>query len=111
MSIHIQETWENATEGYVCGESEVYETRFDSLKQLFVCLRKKYGRCNGKMYVEKKQGGTMKSVAIGWVFEKSAKYEDVDEKYLQRTWVSVHEKPSRVRVERYYTNIETGKAA
>jgi len=70
------------------GQSEVYESGFDSIGALFLSLTREYGRCISKVYIDKKEGGPPKQ--IGWVFEKRAKYTDCDKTYLQETWVSIH---------------------
>jgi hypothetical protein len=34
-----------------------------------------------------------KSKKIGWVFQKTEKYMDTGEPYIQETWVSIHKGP------------------
>jgi hypothetical protein len=52
MALYIQESYINASENYRCGESEVYETRFDKPGELYRFLVREFGRCISKMYVE-----------------------------------------------------------
>jgi len=73
----------NATEGHIiCDE----KTEVDGNKgDVFRKLRKKYGKCTGKVYIDKKDGRTLHT---GWVFVKNEKYEDTKEKYLHEVWAS-----------------------
>ena len=96
----LKETWVNKSEGYNFGESDFYEPFTTNLKDLFNSLMREHGRCISSMFIDKKSGGTAK---IGWVFEKLKVYEDTGEKYLQETWVEVHEKePTRTIQNHYY---------
>lgn len=45
-----------------------------------------YGRCTGKVYVDRREGTT---VHTGYVFEKRERYEDTGDTYLCETWVTV----------------------
>jgi len=85
-NILISETWVNKTENYIVGESEVYETFTDDKGKLFKNLQREYGRCISKVYVD--EGGETKT--IGWIFEKTAYYTDTKEKYIQETWITLH---------------------
>ena len=106
MNLLINETWCNNTENYIVGESGVYETRFSTVYELFRALQSDYGKCTGRMYIDKIDGT---SQAIGWVFEKTAYYEDTHEPYIQATWVSVHEKSPETKVTHYYRDIRALK--
>lgn len=70
------------------GSTEVYETVYSSVKELYLALRKQYGKCVSSIYVD--SPGKAKSRRIGWVFEKKEKYIDSKEEYLRETWVTVH---------------------
>ena len=102
MSLLINETWCNNTENYVVGESGVYETSFSTVRDLFKALQSEHGRCTGKMYIDRIDGT---SRAIGWVFERSMKYEDCAETYIQETWVSVHEQRDNTKVTHFYKDV------
>lgn len=87
--IYIQETFVNISKGYICSESEVYKTDFDSVNKLFRALNKEHGKCVSKMYIGEGQH-------IGYVFQKRQKYDDSKETFLLETWVSFHkEKPTK----------------
>lgn len=85
----IQTTAVNATRNhYIYDYSiDMEDSIIDSMASLYRFGRSEYGRCSGKVYVDKKDSN--ESVHIGYVFIKKAKYEDVDETYLQETWLSM----------------------
>ena len=85
-NLYVQETYLNATEGHVIGESDVYETFTDDPGELYRAMRREYGRCISKVYVDSPNGPR----AIGWVFQARDKYEDTGETYLREVWVTVH---------------------
>lgn len=95
----IRETFVNRTENYLFGEGEPYEPFTDNIGRLFRSLSKEYGRCTGRMYYERKQGG---DVPIGWVFEKRMRYEDANKYYIREVWVSLHDAPDTVTREAHY---------
>lgn len=86
-NLFIKESFLNATEGYRSGDTEVYETAYDSIKELYKFLTKEYGRCISKMFVDDKNGD---AIQRGWVFQKRIKYYDSKETFLSETWVTVH---------------------
>lgn len=92
MSLWVDETWINRTEGYSHGESGVHETYCETEGELFREMRDEYGRCVSKVYI----GSDENVRAVGWVFQKRVKYEDSNESYLQETWVTVHDKPPTI---------------
>ncbi len=96
MGILIEEHWVNRTANYSSGDSGVYETRFDNTGELYKFLQKEYGRCSGKVYIDKDD---REGIAVGWVFEKIAKYEDTHEPFKLETWVTLHEKQPITRRE------------
>lgn len=99
MGILIQEEYVNKTQSLRCGSSDVYESRYETMGDLYRGLVKEFGRCVSKMYVDKKDGGAK---CIGWVFEKRMKYDDSNETFMQETWISVHEqKPEVVKTVHY----------
>lgn len=83
----IEESWVNRTENYRTGDSGLYEPFTNNIKKLFTSLQRTYGRCISKVYIDMANGAK----AIGWVFLKIARYEDTGGKYLQETWVTLHE--------------------
>ena len=91
--IWIQETWVNQEKEYIIGDSGVYETwaELDQKGKLFKSLQKEYGRCASKMYIDTDDPKNPK--VIGWVFEKKEKYTDVNETYIQETWITLHTQP------------------
>jgi hypothetical protein len=103
MSLFVQESFVNKTKGGLIGESDVYETRFDTLSELYhFCLRE-YGRCTGKVRIDRTDGTVLD---IGWVFEKSEWYEDLPkERYLREVWVTVHDEPPTKTIKYQYHDI------
>jgi len=95
----VEECWTNATKGYRCGDSGIYEPYTEDISKLFRDYQQTYGRCKGKVYVDGQDG---KPCAIGWVFEKREKYTDCDETYLQETWVMLHEDKPTKTIEYHY---------
>lgn len=82
--MYIQERYVDKTDGYMFGESDIYEPYTDNVEELFRSLQRDFGRCSGKVYIGEAQ-------QIGWVFEKRMKYEDCNEYYLQEVWVTLHD--------------------
>lgn len=93
----------NVTKGWGCGGSGVYETFTDSLGELYRSMRKEYGRCVGRVYVDGPDG---ESKPIGWIFQKRAKYEDNADTYLQEVWVTVHTAPPTKTVVHHYKELD-----
>ena len=95
----VQESWVNATEGYRCGDSEVYEAWPDTPGELFRECQREHGRCTGKVYIDLPDGGAQ---PIGWVFQKRSDYERGEGTYLAETWVTVHTaQPTRTHTWHY----------
>lgn len=86
----IQETYLNATEGHMIGESEPYEPFTENPGELYRHSQREYGRCTGKIYIDAPNGGP--PIHCGWVFVGREKYEDVDETYLREVWVTLYAK-------------------
>jgi hypothetical protein len=102
MGIMIQESLVNETKGYRVFDSPVYESYHETVKSLFSTLQKLYGRCRSGVFVDGEDGKARK---IGWCFEKSVKYEDVNETYLQSAWITLHEKEPVTTTKHYYKDI------
>jgi hypothetical protein len=102
--LFVQEAWVNATKGWGVGESGVYETGYerDELGDLFRAIRRKYGRCVGRVYVDLDDAP---ATPVGWVFVKRQRYEDVNETFLMETWVTVHEAPDTVTRTPHYVKV------
>ena len=94
----IKEHYHNSTKGYRFGESEEYETAFDSVRKLFLSLQSEYGRCTSRVYIDTKTG----TKVVGWVFETRMQYEDSKEHYTREVWVTVLDKADTVTRERHY---------
>ena len=90
MGILVSESYLNATLNHSIGDTGVYESDFDSVGEAYRECRRAYGRCTGHVYIDVPDG---KALPIGWVFVKRTKYEDVDDYYLQETWITLHEAP------------------
>jgi hypothetical protein len=86
----IAESYINRTEGYRIHDqvTPIKETYFDedaSPGEIYRECLKEHGRCTSKVYIDTKDGPK----AIGWVFQKREKYEDVNETFLKETWVTL----------------------
>jgi hypothetical protein len=103
VSLYVQESFVNKTEGYRFGDSDVYETQFDTAGEIYRHAQREYGRCTGKAYVDVEDG---EPIPVGWVFLSRVKYEDVNETYLREVWVTVFDKPDTVTRERHYHAIQ-----
>lgn len=82
----VEENYVNQTEGYRIGNSGLYEPFTDKIGLLFRAYQRQFGKCISKVYIDNNG-----AKAIGWVFQKTVKYDDVNEYYLQETWVTLHE--------------------
>lgn len=91
MGLLISETYVDRTTGGVYGETGVYEAFTDNPGVLFRRLRREYGKCDGRVYVDNEEGDP---VAVGWVFVKRVEYEDARnrETYLREVWVTLFDK-------------------
>jgi hypothetical protein len=100
----VEEIYLDADAQVGIGESGVYETKYDSLGELYRALQAEFGRCTGKMYVDVKENDTILDscgvwpvknhvVQRGWVFLARCPYDDVPTKtYLREVWVTVWSK-------------------
>ncbi len=101
QNLYVEETFVNATEQYIAGDSGVYETFTADTGELFRSLRREHGRCTGKMFIDTAKA---KSRQIGWVFLKRRPYRDTNESYLAETWVSVHRKQPDIVKKSHYAD-------
>lgn len=99
----IEEIYRNASEGYVIGESGLYTPFTDKPGELFKALRREYGKCVSKVYVDKLDNTVS---AIGWVFQKLQKYEDCNKTYLAETWVTLHDDKPTVDTTYHYHELK-----
>jgi hypothetical protein len=93
---------------YGLGEGEVYQTYLTTLGDLYRAMQAEYGRCTGRVYIDRKGGG---SVPVGWVFVKRERYEGTPRageprSYLREVWVSVHSAPDTVTRTAHYYGVE-----
>ena len=79
----------NATKGYGLGKSSPYEAFTDDTGELFRHGQQEFGKCVSSVYVD--TGG--KKRRIGWVFQKSRRYEDTGERYIHEVWVTLYDAP------------------
>lgn len=89
MLTHLEISMVNATEHYriyddVLNVADVCYQDNPTTGEIFAEMRSQYGRCTSKVYIDTDDGPR----AIGWVFQKRAKYDDSEETYLQETWIS-----------------------
>ena len=90
MSIWIGTAFINLDRHARYSGEEPYDTGFDSIGELYRSLVKSWGRCTGKVRIDRKDGETW---AIGWVFVKRTTYERSQDTYLQETWVTLYHQP------------------
>ena len=100
-NIWCAENYINVTADSHYGNTDPYETCYESPGKLFKAVRKEYGRCISKIYIDTPEG----KKSVGWVFVKRAKYDDSKETYLQETWVTLYKSP-RVKVTREVEYLE-----
>lgn len=101
--LYIDESHIDATQHAGIGDSGVYETAYEDSGSLFRALRGDYGRCIGKVYVERKD---REPQAVGWVFQQRRQYEDDPKQtYLHETWITVHERPPEKTVRYFYQEV------
>ena len=96
--LYVSESYVNATENSLFGDSEVYETSYDTPGDLYRAMQREYGRCTSKVYIDA-EGGPKQ---VGWVFQSRQRYEDAPDTYLREVWVTVHEAPPTKTTEYHY---------
>lgn len=86
------------------GSSGAYETSATTPGELYRLCLKEYGRCTGRVYVDRENGPTL---TVGWVFLKRMPYED-DPRHssIIETWVTVLKGPDSVKRTKHYHAIE-----
>jgi hypothetical protein len=87
-NLFISEEWINKTKEYCIGSTEVYETCYDNIKDLYLSLQKQYGECVS--FILDFTDPKPHSKKIGWVFQEEGTYEGTGESFIQETWVTVH---------------------
>jgi hypothetical protein len=94
MTLQIQESFVNVTEGHRYGDSHWYEPYTADKGALYRALRREYGRCVSRVYIDTDAGAK----AIGWVFVKRVEYDDAHRisdpskrTYLREVWVSLRD--------------------
>lgn len=97
-NILIQESWIDVTRNLMLGDSDVYESAYDNVGELYRVLVKEHGRCIGKIFVEEND----RIKHIGWEFQKRRKYTDTNESYLAETIVTLHTAEPTKTVEYHY---------
>ena len=96
--IYLAKDHVNATEGYLAEQVAPYETCFTDKGKLYKSLMREYGRCVGKVYIDKDG----KQLSVGWVFQKRRKYDDCNKTFLQEVWATLHSAPPTRTVEYHY---------
>ena len=91
MNLYVEEIHTNESENYLLDEPSEYETFTDSRGDLFRAYLKDGWGCKSKVYLETAEDPAR---AIGWYFEKNAKYEDTREIYKAGLWVTVLLQPT-----------------
>lgn len=96
----ISETYIDRSRNVRYGDSGEYEPFTDKIGELFRSFQREYGRCTSKIYVD--VPGQSQPMAIGWVFEQRAKYEDTQEPYIRETWITLHTERTTVTQTPHY---------
>ena len=92
-NLMIRETFVNVTKGRRFNETAPYETFTSDRGELYRHLRREYGRCTSRVYVDDANGPR----PVGWVFLSRQKYDDErGVTYLREVWVEVCE-PKEVK--------------
>lgn len=110
--IEIHEDYVNRTKNARFGDTDWFEPYAQTRGRLFLELQKEYGRCEGRMYRDRRivtghsfvafgvimrPRETWTTDEVGWIFLKRMPYEDarrpLTEKdyYLREVWVEVRE--------------------
>ena len=98
----IEENHLNTTRGYHICEPIFCDDPFtDDPGELFRHCQKEYGRCTSSVYVDR-DGKTLR---IGWVFEKTDRYEDTGEPFMHETWITLHTERPTHSIKRHYLAI------
>lgn len=94
----VRETAIDATQGVRFGDAGWYEPYTDHRGRLFRDYQREFGRCVSKVYREVRipvdvdptvAPYRVKTVPVGWVFQKRSRYEDTGAPYMLETWVEV----------------------
>jgi len=112
MKIHteyvqvIGDDSEGDAERYGAGEdtidlADTYMGEDATIGEIFRACQREHGRCIGKVFVDRFLHSDPPK-AIGWVFVKREKYEDVNEYFLHETWVTLIDKDETVRTVEYH---------
>lgn len=101
MPLYVEESYVNVTKGVRYGESGLIES-FDTPGEIYRACLGEYGRCIGRMYIDRTDGGVQH---VGWVFQKRVKYDDSRDTYLREVWVSVHTAPDTVTREQHFASL------
>jgi len=87
-NLWIRESFINATDNVLFGQSPPFETFTDHRGELFRELRSEYGRCISRVYIDRPG---QEPLAIGWVFHGRDHDSDQPQRsYLREVWVTVH---------------------
>jgi hypothetical protein len=108
-NLYASASYVNATDGHRIGDDPIEETFTDNVGELFRNCRSEFGRCTGKVYIDRRVatnddgGERWEVVHVGWVFVKRDAYQDQPHKtYLREVWVTVYAGPEIVTRERTY---------
>lgn len=100
MNLLLSETHVDATRNCRIGETEPTEAWTSDAGKLFRTLQREYGRCVGSVYIDTAEGNTKR---VGWMFQKTERYEDTGEPWTREVWVTLHDaKDTVVRTHHYH---------
>jgi hypothetical protein len=102
MNLHTKETYINRDRDAIFGESEILETEFARIDELFLSLQREFGRCLSKAYIDDGD-------QIGWVFSSRQQYTDSNDTYIREVWVTVHNEPPTIITEYHRYNFGNTK--
>ena len=101
-NLFVKESYINRTRDACYGETDVYETAYANLGDLYRALAKEYGRCTCTVHIDRKDAAPL---TVGWVFVQRVKYDDSDKTYLRETWVTVYAEKPAVSVKLKYAEV------
>jgi hypothetical protein len=92
----VRETLLDRTGNYIFSDGDWWQTGDNTLGTIFKAFQREYGRCTGKMYIDrpKRFDGPSTPLQIGWIFESKQRFEDArsyrpEDYYIREAWVEV----------------------
>ena len=102
--MYIEEQYVDKTNDTRLGESGLYESFTENIKDLFNSLQREFGRCVGSVYIDKNN----KQLKVGWIFEKKIGHRHgyhFSKPYIQETWVILHKDEPTTKTTYHYMEL------